>query len=394
MSGITGQRTESGRWVRRGDRILVLPPCNRAPLSRETAWDEEVKNDPPRRGGKSAATRTPTPPRGKKAPPRAPTPPTGKQAPARKSTSGGGGTSGSTQCTEPLKTARTFTEYIDLVRKAETALIACGHKDLEQRLHMLTGIYYGTEWSRDYDVEKNSGRNYAFQGFVAKRYGSDDDPRPCIGCGLYLSLKRSGDAGGVDMGHVLIGMSARMRVFSRYPTIPPTGSTGLEVTTWVGDLAGAAARLAMDRTKDPGTPASKYFRGRDYGATSNLEGDIAGYLVATPSRLSPGPPEIRSGLIADALHGYFVIGINRRDRCRTFLSILGGKLSGGKLTNHAEIRAMMAGKLYSFGRMYMAKYQHQRGRSLGVALDALPLLQKAAEDVAELFISKLLACKL
>lgn len=392
-NGCTGAAEASGRWIRRGGRVVLLPAYGYAPLSGETAWEGEVK--PPRtpRREKPAPTRTPTPRPERPGRTRTPTPRGEKPARTRTHPPRQGGGGAAAPCDQPIRTARTFADYVALVRQAETALIGCGHKDMEQRLHMLSGIYYGTEWSRDYQVEKNSGRNLGFQVFLAKRYGSGDDPRPCLGCGLFESLRRSGDAGGVDMGHVLIGMSARMRFLSRYPTFPPTGSTGLEITTWVGDLGGATAKLALDRIKAPGTPASKYFRGRDYGAASNLEGDIAAYLVATTSHVKVGAPEVRSGLIADALNGYFVIGINRRDRCRHFLTMMGGVLSGGKLTNHADVRATMAGKLASFGLVYLTKYLHQRGRDLTVVLSARPLMAKAAEDVAELFITKLLACR-
>jgi hypothetical protein len=298
-------------------------------------------------------------------------------------------------CKQKVVVATTFKDYVALVRKAEAALIACGHTGVEQRLHVLTGIYYGTDWSRDFDVEQSTVRNAGFQTFLAKTYGAGDDPRGCLGCGLFLSLKRSGDAGGVDMGHVLIGMSARMRVLSRVPTFPGTASTGLELTTWVGDLGGAAARLAMDRVKAPTTPASKYFRGKDYGATSNLEGDVAAYVVAAKSPSSVGAPAIpSSGLVADALEAFFVKGTGRADRCRNFLAMLGGTVSKGKLTNHGAVRDAMADKLATFGLLYMVNFLRQRGRSLGIVIDAKPLLGKASKDVADLFIARLLACKL
>jgi hypothetical protein len=305
----------------------------------------------------------------------------------------GGGTE--TACKEKVKVATTFEDYVALVRRAEAKLLGCGHRDAEQRLHVLTGIYYGTDWSRDFDVEKSTVRNTGFQTFLAKTYGPGDDPRGCLGCGLFLSLKRSGDAGGVDMGHVLIGMSARMRLLARVPTFPGTASTGLELTTWVGDLGGAAARLAMDRVKAPRTPASRYFVGRDYGATSNLEGDVAAYVVAAKSPGSVGAPDIPSaGSVADALESFFVTGTGRAGRCGNFLAMLGGTVSGGKLANHAAVRKAMATKLAAFGLLYMVNFLRQRGMDLGIVAGATPLLGKASEDVSDLFIAKLLACKL
>jgi hypothetical protein len=80
-----------------------------------------------------------------------------------------------------------------------------------------------------------------------------------IGCGLFLSLQQSQDVEGVDMGHILIGLDARMSWSSRVPNIPAHGATGVGITTWVGDLGGATARLAVDRTKNPSSARINIF---------------------------------------------------------------------------------------------------------------------------------------
>src|SRR5262249_725906 len=156
-----------------------------------------------------------------------------------------------------------------------------GHTEVEERLHILSSIYYGTERSLDYKVEKSQTRNIAFQGYLARGYTESDDPRSCLGCGLFLSLQRNQDVGGIDMGRMIIGMNARMRFLSREVDYPGHGATGLEITTWVGDLGGAAARLALDRVTNPRASAARYFRGTGYGAPSNLEGDVAAYVIAS-----------------------------------------------------------------------------------------------------------------
>src|SRR6266511_2092022 len=76
------------------------------------------------------------------------------------------------------------------------------------------------------------------------------------------------------------------------------------------DLGGAAGRLGRDRVKVPSTPVRKYFTGRrgvDYGADSNLEGDVAAYIVAsgasTTSLQRFGVPP--GALIADAIGAFF-----------------------------------------------------------------------------------------
>jgi hypothetical protein len=74
--------------------------------------------------------------------------------------------------------------------------------------------------------------------------------------------------------------------------------------------------------------------------------------------------------------------------------MLGGTVSGGKLTNHAAVRKAMANKLAAFGLLYMVNFLRQRGMDLGIVAGAKPLLGRASEDVSDLFIAKLLACKL
>jgi len=286
-----------------------------------------------------------------------------------------------------------FRGFISLLRAAETKLILCGHRDVAERLHILSGIYYGTEWGRDFQVERSSARNVGFQAYLQQRYTNADDPRPCLGCGRFLSLRGSQDAGGVDMGHVLIGLNARTGFFARATNVPLHGATGLELTTWVGDLGGASARLALDRISRSNADAARYFRGTDYGARSNLEGDVAAYVVAATDAPKVGEPVIPSGgTIADALEAYFVRHRGYADRCRRFLQLQGGVFSNGTLTNRSAIERVMAEKLESFGRIYMANFLRSRGQfSVGRFLMARERTAGAAFDVAARFVDELLA---
>jgi hypothetical protein len=320
-------------------------------------------------------------------------------------------------------------EYVDLVGQAEEDLRACGKVADADRLHVLGGIYFGTPWSRDYDVEKSIARNAGFQLFLARPYGPGDDPRPCLRPGLFDALKRNPDVGGVDLGRVLIGLDARMRLASRAIEFSDTKSTGLEITTWVGDLGGATARLALDRVLAAKTPALKYFAGTDCGIPPNLEGDVSAYCVGADAAPAVGKPDFPSASptpIRDVLEQFFVSGTRGAtpaawaSRCRKFLQVLGGTFAGTGLTNAPPTRALMANKFAAYGRRYLDEFirRHTPMPALTVprsladavkqaeALDqaartirdrieaALPNLKRAGEDVADVFLGKLLVNKL
>jgi hypothetical protein len=230
-----------------------------------------------------------------------------------------------------------------------------------------------------------------------------------------------------------------------------TRSTGLEILTWVGDLGGATGRLALDRAEaaakaKPGskpTPvqASKYFSGLDYGGPSNLLGDIYAYALAPASasgvdRPAIGAPLLSPATVKDAFQAFFLSGSKgaksnpKAGACRAFLAAIGGTLAAGSLTNKAALATAMADKFEAFGDFYMYSYlktfavkppppppRAPKGAGLlgklerlgQEALDeaksvagagwtirerhnaAVPFLRQAAEDVAALFMTKLLA---
>jgi hypothetical protein len=291
--------------------------------------------------------------------------------------------------------AKTFGAYAALVERFERALIACGSRDLESRLHILSGVYYGTEWSRDFDVERSSARNTGFQIFLARRYTAADDPRRCprVGAALFSSLKLSQDVRGVDMGHALIGLNARMRRASRELELPLTGSSGLEITTWVGDLGGATARLALDRVRRPAATPHPYFAGTDYGAPSNLEGDVAAYVIGSGPGSKVGPlSPATTPLVADALRDYFVRGIGFRDRCQRFLRMNGAVIARSTLSNATPVRQSMAAKFVAFGGLYLINFGRQHGLSTPAMLAARGNLTGAGEAVAAFFLDRIVRC--
>jgi outer membrane protein OmpA-like peptidoglycan-associated protein len=310
-----------------------------------------------------------------------------------------------TPCRLPVSHPRSLRRWVALLRRAENLLVTCGMRSAEDRAHALTSIYYGSTWSLDFAVERSSVRNGLFEQFTARAFTAADDPRRCLRCGVFLSLQGTQDVAGIDMGHVLIGLDARFRSAATASNIFPFGVTGLEAVTWAGDLGGAAARLALDRITTAATPATTYFSasGTDYGASSNLEGDVGAYLVATPG--SPlSPPTIGTGLIADAFADFFVRRAGWSMRCRSFLNQIGGITAptrgGWALLNRPAVEASIASKLASFGSLYLVNWvrNHPPGGSvfstLGTIGSGLSNIGTAADDVARVFVDKLVACRL
>ena len=265
-------------------------------------------------------------------------------------------------------------EYIGLIAKAEAALNKAGITGAAQRVHMLTGIYYGSSWSLDFKVEKSAGRNTLFQLFLANTFSTADDPRPALGGKLFAQLQAAQDSGGVDMGHLLIGLDARMRLVSRVPNIPGFGASGLELVTWAGDLGGGCARLAFDKADGAKGNVERYFRGTDYGADSNLEGDIAAYVVGSLGKKALEVPVFVGGSIAGALDEYFLASTNKEWSTRKlrFQEII----SGTPTTSSATY----APKIESFGRSYYAsRIASEKATDLaGIRKVAMGLLQLPA----------------
>jgi hypothetical protein len=127
--------------------------------------------------------------------------------------------------------------------------------------------------------------------------------------------------------------------------------------------------------------------GTDYGADSNLEGDIASYLAgagagATTLEALSVPA---GGGIADALAAYFGARGVPADRASRFLAMVGGTLSGATLTNRSSIEAALAARFAAFGRWYI-------GTRYGPAdvYSTSSLMGPAAADVAHEFVDWLL----
>ena len=307
------------------------------------------------------------------------------------------------KCSKVYVSARNFKDLVDLVREAEKKLIACGITDVEERIHILRGIYYGTKWSADYTAEASEVRNKAFQIYTAS--SEPEDPRACLNCGLFEALQKSQDVTDpkrhVDFGHLIIGMDARRSKIARSVKIPTQGGTGLAISTWLGDLGGGAAMLAHRRVTAPKTPAVNVFSGTDFGGSINLEGDIAGYVVARDKTVTdkPSAPNVPSGkMIADVLEDYLSpagAGAEWNSRCVSFLQIVGGTLdTSGALTNRTALIDDLAHQIEQFACWYLVNRLRQTGKlNVTTLRTASTHIVGASKEVSEVFVDALEYCQ-
>jgi hypothetical protein len=306
---------------------------------------------------------------------------------------------GHPSCPNPAHPAHTFKELVDLIHLAEAKLTAAGYASVEDRIHILRGIYYGTPWSMDFNVEKSPVRNLAFQIYTAS--GQPDDPRTILDCGIFDALIRSAEVTDksrkVDVGHLMIGLDARRSWSARAINIPTQGGTGLEISTWLGDLGGAAGMLSIRRVKDPTIRAVRFFRGSDFGGEVNLEGDIAAYLVAADATVTtkPSAPSFKAGQsIADAVEDYLSpkgAGPKWNARCTSFLAMLGGQFTAkGTLSNKATLTDELSDKIEGFGEWYMVNRLRQTNRlDRATMLGGSKHLHGGSHEVAQVFVDVL-----
>lgn len=171
-------------------------------------------------------------------------------------------------------------------------------------------------------------------------------------------MQRSQDVAGVDCGHLLIGLYARTNPGAREVPLSQHEATGLEIVTWVGDLGGASAATAWARASNPRASVAAHFTGTDFGAASNLEGDVAAYTVsAQPGSGRPTAPRWPdSGLVSDALAAYFLED-GRRGRYRRFLEMQGAVFGGQGIENLAEVRKAMLRKIGDFSKSTCLRWE-------------------------------------
>jgi hypothetical protein len=297
-----------------------------------------------------------------------------------------------------MAAATTFTGVVALLRKAEDLLIKkAGQTDSKDRACTLRGIYYGTDWSLDYKVERKrseAGARIRNLGFLAYTGGNlPVDPRPALGQALVDDLQGSQsihDHGmGIDVGHVMIGLETRASIIMRNVPMPGQGGTGIEIVTWLGDLGGGAASLARRRITVPTTPVGIIFTNSssDYGVMDNLEGDAGGYLVACGGAPG-GAPAYGGGGVADALADYLPLrsAAQWASRASRFATALGATVSPAGITNAKDFVDKLTGQLYDFAVWYAATRWVPSGELLGTkAVTACTHMKGAAREVATVF---------
>ncbi|MEM6320365.1 MAG: PKD domain-containing protein [Bacteroidota bacterium] len=250
--------------------------------------------------------------------------------------------------------ATSFQDLINTVRRAEELLIQSGMNSIEDRIKTIRGIYYGTEWSMDFSQMQSHNRNAGFNAYTASDSGPIN-PEAILGSQLFNKLFNSPEVRdgnkGVDWGHVIIGMDARLSSRSRSINFPLHEETGLEICTWVGDLGGGAGKLAWERVNNPGRRAISKFNTSHFGGWINLEGDIGGYLVARDENLL-GAPSLNlndDDFIAEALESYLSENNNEDWRKR-------GPLFYRMITQGRDIQPSidyLANKIEDFAENYL-----------------------------------------
>lgn len=294
-----------------------------------------------------------------------------------------------------------FSAAVALIAKAEALLMKkAGQSSAEERLRTLRGVYYGTTWSLDFDVEsKRSKAGAAIRnaGFVTYTGGHvPADPRLAFaGTTVLKDLKDSQSVRdgtrSVDIGHLLIGLETRTGLARTH--VFPEGGTGLEVVTWLGDLGGGAANLARQRAKTPSVRVEYVFHNAnsDYGVTDNLEGDAAAYMVA--SGTAPGgPPAFGRGTVSDAIKAYLLPATSTgwMKRAAGWATAIGAKVGPHGITNTTALITALTAKLADFGYWYAATRWVPTGELVGIdARKTCEHMEGAAKEVATVFVATL-----
>lgn len=301
--------------------------------------------------------------------------------------------------------AKNFNQLISFIREAEDKLIAAGYKEIEKRIHILRGIYYGTPWSLDFSVEQSIIRNTGFQSYTYSK--EPDDPRKILGLNSFQKLFNSAEViqdntKAIDFGHIIIGLDARLSFLAREAAFPfHGGGTGLEICTWVGDIGGAAGMLAINRISNPQKRAIDKFKGSSFGGWVNFEGNIASYLIGRDKSKLDSTPSLNlkdDVYIADAIKDYLIIDtIEWENRSKNFLKMLGAEIDDAscEIKNFTALRKVILGKVLNFAEFYMNVRLFQNNKlNVDSLIEASSHLIGASKEVVDIFLYTLLqTCK-
>jgi len=268
-----------------------------------------------------------------------------------------------------------------------------------RQIRLLRGVFYGSTHSLDFDKRHSRMRNLGFNLYL--RSPAPPDPVPLLGSGLVDGLKRHGELAHqgrrLDLGHVLVGLEGRLSASVRRLAVLAQGGTGLELCTWVGDLGGAAGMLAIARMDAPSTRARDLlFSPGAYDLSANLEGDLAGYLLARQpdSREPLGPPKV--GVLDDlsgALRAYLGDGGQGCDwdrRWRLFAPMIGARLGARGIANREALARRICAKTLAFASVYTVYRLRQDGRlGLRTLREACRNLHDASTELGRIFFERL-----
>jgi hypothetical protein len=125
-------------------------------------------------------------------------------------------------------------------------------------------------------------------------------------------------------------------------------------------LGGGAANLALKRISKPDTSCRGIFLNNtsDYGASVNIEGNIASYIIASSyTEIIEEPIFEEFETITEKLIAYFPLGNSKvwANRTQIFLRQLGAKIQNKKIINKDNIITTVANKIEKFGSFYFAQ---------------------------------------
>ncbi|WP_294274732.1 hypothetical protein [uncultured Chryseobacterium sp.] len=298
--------------------------------------------------------------------------------------------------------ANNVKELIALVKDAEAMMILNKLTNVDDRINCLRGIYYGTEWSMDYQKEKSKMRNLGFLSYAGK---VTHDARKMLKCSdqcrsnLFQALYQSPEVKDsarkmTDFGHLMIGLDARLSYIHRNTNLP-YGGTGLENVTWIGDIGGGAGMLSYLRTKDAKTRAKKvvFDSIHDYGCSINIEGDIAAYVVGFDMKNFDDITDPTDNF------DYIYIGLQKffeKDwvaRVNAFIAMIGGVIKNGNLTNRNEVLENMRDSVEGMAQFYITVRTFDKSFDKNRLIKSFGYIESCAKEVSEIFLDSLLALR-
>ncbi len=300
-----------------------------------------------------------------------------------------------------------FQDLVNTVNDADQILLDNGYADIKDRIKIIRGLYYGTDWSMDFNQNYgNEIRNAGFNVFLCS--STPLNPASLFGTTLFQKLSRSPEVNngqqGVDWGHIIIGLEARLNWCSREQEIPIYESTGLEMVTWMGDIGGGSGMLAFKRVQNPSKRAIDMFSNvSDFGGWINLEGDMAAYIIGRDTTFIDEPPILTANsdaTISEILSSYLlpqpsVSGSEWQNRSLIFVQMLGGVLNqNNELINEEQLSNIIKAKTKNFAEAYLIQLAYTRNKDNNPNNDinmyeSSKYIESAAKDITFIFIGSL-----